>query len=45
MSTNKIETIKAARHPLDVLEDIYRYAKLGWEAIPQEDTAILSSSL
>lgn len=34
---NKIEAIKDAKHPLDVLEDIYRYAKLGWEAIPEDD--------
>lgn len=37
MAFNKIEAIKAAKHPLDVLEDIYRYAKLGWEAIPEDD--------
>lgn len=34
---NKIEALKQAKHPLDVLEDIYRYAKLGWEAIPEDD--------
>lgn len=34
---NKVEAIKQAKHPLDVLEDIYRYAQLGWEAIPEDD--------
>jgi len=37
MPVNKIEVIKQAKHPLDVLEDIYRYAKEGWEAIPEDD--------
>ena len=34
---NKIEAIKDAKHPLDVLDDIYRYAELGWESIPEDD--------
>lgn len=34
---NKIEAIKDAKHPLDVLPDLFRYAELGWEAIPEDD--------
>ena len=34
---NKFETIKAAKDGLDVLPDIERYAKLGWEAITDDD--------
>ena len=34
---NKIEEIKRARDGLDVLEDIYRYAELGFDAIPPDD--------
>jgi len=37
LALNKIEAIKSAKHPLDTLDDIYRYAKLGWEAIPEDD--------
>jgi ferredoxin-nitrite reductase len=34
---NKIEEIKATKDGLDVLEDIYRYAELGFDAIPPDD--------
>src|SRR5262245_24032136 len=34
---NKIEQIKAEKDGLDVKEDLYRYAQLGWEAIPEGD--------
>ena len=34
---HKIEEIKRAKDGLDVLEDIYRYAKLGFEAIDPDD--------
>jgi len=34
---NKIEEIKQAKDGLDVLEDIYRYAELGFDAIPPDD--------
>lgn len=37
MAVNKIEAIKAAKHPLDVLDDIYKYAQTGWESIPEDD--------
>lgn len=36
---NKFEEIKAARDGLDVLPDIMRYARLGWEAICDDDKA------
>lgn len=35
---NRIETIKAGKDGLDVLDDIYRYAKAGWEAVTPDDT-------
>src|SRR6266545_1995116 len=34
---NKFEQIKAAKDGLDVLDDIERYARLGWEAITDDD--------
>jgi ferredoxin-nitrite reductase len=34
---NKFEQIKAAKDGLDALEDIERYARLGWEAITDDD--------
>ena len=34
---NKIEEIKRAKDGLDVLDDIYRYAELGFEAIDPDD--------
>ncbi len=34
---NKIEAIKAERDGLEVLDDIYRYAKTGWETVTPED--------
>ncbi len=34
---NKIETIKAEKDGLDVLEDIHRYARTGWESITPDD--------
>lgn len=34
---NKIEEIKQAKDGLDVLPDIHRYARLGFEAIPPDD--------
>ncbi len=34
---NKFETIKAAKDGLDVLPDIEQYARLGWEAITEDD--------
>jgi ferredoxin-nitrite reductase len=34
---NKFEEIKAAKDGLDVLPDIERYARLGWEAITDDD--------
>jgi ferredoxin-nitrite reductase len=34
---NKIEEIKRAKDGLDVLDDIYRYAELGFDAIPPDD--------
>ncbi|MEK6684235.1 MAG: FAD-dependent oxidoreductase [Nitrospirota bacterium] len=36
-STNKIEEWKKEKDGLDVLEDLYRYAKEGWEAITEAD--------
>jgi ferredoxin-nitrite reductase len=35
--SNKIEEIKRAKDGLDVLDDIYRYAQLGFDAIPPDD--------
>lgn len=35
--SNKIEDIKRAKDGLDVLDDIYRYAELGFDAIPPDD--------
>ena len=37
---NNIEEIKNRKDGLDVLADIYRYAKLGFEAITPEDEAL-----
>src|SRR5688572_4048603 len=34
---NKIEEMKRAKDGLDVLADIYRYAQLGFAAIPVDD--------
>ena len=34
---NKFEEIKAAKDGLDVLPDIERYARIGWEAITDDD--------
>ena len=34
---NKIEAIKAERDGIDVLDDLYRYARVGWEAITDDD--------
>lgn len=34
---NFVESLKAARDGLDVGEDIPRYARLGWQAIPKDD--------
>jgi ferredoxin-nitrite reductase len=34
---NKIEEIKAEKDGLDVGDDLYRYAQLGWESIPEAD--------
>jgi ferredoxin-nitrite reductase len=34
---NKFEQIKAAKDGLDALDDIERYARLGWEAITDDD--------
>jgi ferredoxin-nitrite reductase len=34
---NRIEEIKQAKDGLDILDDIYRYAKLGFDSIPPED--------
>ena len=34
---NKIEVLKAEKDGLAIKEDIARYAKLGWEAIPEDD--------
>jgi ferredoxin-nitrite reductase len=34
---NKFEEIKAAKDGLDILPDIERYARLGWEAITDDD--------
>jgi ferredoxin-nitrite reductase len=36
MATN-IETLKTAKDGLDVLPDLYRYAQLGFEAIPADE--------
>jgi ferredoxin-nitrite reductase len=38
---NKIEEYKQAKDGLDVLNDIYRYAKEGWEAITEEDKTLM----
>jgi ferredoxin-nitrite reductase len=35
--SNKIEEIKRVKDGLDVLDDIYRYAQLGFDAIPPDD--------
>jgi len=37
---NKIEDIKKHKDGLDVLADIYRYAKLGFEALTPDDEAL-----
>lgn len=37
MSQINIEQLKAARNGLDVLPDIYRYARAGFDAIPPDD--------
>ncbi len=34
---NKVEVLKAEKDGLDVLADLERYAKLGWEEIPEDD--------
>lgn len=34
---NKFEELKKAKHPLDVLPDLHRYAQEGWEAITDDD--------
>ena len=34
---NKIEAIKREKDGLDVLPDLYRYARVGWEAIDEGD--------
>jgi ferredoxin-nitrite reductase len=34
---NKIEVLKVAKDGLAIKEDIARFAKLGWEAIPEDD--------
>lgn len=34
---NKIEQIKAAKHPLDVIDDLARYAAEGFSSIPEDD--------
>ena len=34
---NKIEDIKAERDGIDVLDDLQRYAREGWEAITEDD--------
>ena len=38
---NKFEEIKATRDGLDVLPEIHRYAREGWEAITDDDKARL----
>jgi ferredoxin-nitrite reductase len=38
---NKVEEIKAERDGLDVLPDVERYAREGWEAITDDDKARL----
>jgi len=38
---NKIEKLKAAKNGLDTLEDIYRYARLGFASIPEEEYDLL----
>jgi ferredoxin-nitrite reductase len=35
--SNKIEEIKRGKDGPDVLDDIYRYARLGFDAIPPDD--------
>lgn len=37
LSQNRMERIKVERHPLEVLADLERYARQGWEAIPADD--------
>jgi ferredoxin-nitrite reductase len=37
MATNKIEELKRAKDGLDVLPDLYRYAREGFDAIPADD--------
>jgi ferredoxin-nitrite reductase len=34
---NKIEAIKAEKDGLDILDDLCRYAKIGWEAVTPDD--------
>ena len=36
-STNKVEQWKRERDGLDVLDDLYRYAREGWEKITEDD--------
>lgn len=41
MSKSTIETLKAARPPLEVIDNIYRWAEEGFEAIPPEQYDLL----
>ncbi len=34
---NKVEVLKAEKDGLDILDDLERYAQLGWESIPEDD--------
>ena len=34
---NKVELLKSEKDGLDIRDDIKRYAKVGWESIPEED--------
>lgn len=38
---NNIEVLKAHKRPLDIIEDIYRWAEEGFEAIPPEQYDLL----
>ncbi|NGQ95348.1 nitrite/sulfite reductase [Brevibacillus sp. SYP-B805] len=37
---NKTELLKLEKDGLDIIEDIYRYAKTGYESIPEDDKSL-----
>jgi len=37
---NKIEKVKAAKHGLDVKQEIEHFAQIGWEALSEDDLIV-----